>query len=154
MPVRDEAARMRDGLLKRCVFLLFPSSTPLSPLALQSCPSVWLPRSGEPARLLTSPSADFGVFYLNQALPFGGAKASGNGGRFAGAEGLRSLCNIKVVTEDRWHGWIQTTIPPLLAYPITSGRGAWTFVDGLVKLVYGRDLRERASGVWSLLSAK
>ncbi|BGP03337.1 Meiotic Sister-Chromatid recombination aldehyde dehydrogenase [Rhodotorula toruloides] len=99
-------------------------------------------------------SNDFGVFYLNQALPFGGANASGNGGRFAGPEGLRGLCNIKAVTEDRWHGWIQTTIPPLLAYPIKSGRGAWTFVNGLVRLVYGRDLRERARGVWALISAK
>jgi hypothetical protein len=94
------------------------------------------------------------VFYLNQALPFGGAKASGNGGRFAGSEGLRGLCNIKAVTEDRWHGWIQTTIPPLLAYPIMSGRGAWTFVNGLVRLIYGGSLRERARGIWALVSTK
>lgn len=98
--------------------------------------------------------ADFGVFYLNQSLPFGGAKASGNAGRFAGPEGLRSLCNLKAVTEDRFHGWIQTGIPPLLAYPIKSGRGAWTFVNGLVRLVYGRDARDRVSGIWGLVSAR
>ncbi|GJN93952.1 hypothetical protein Rhopal_007012-T1 [Rhodotorula paludigena] len=99
-------------------------------------------------------SNDFGVFYLNQSLPFGGAKASGNAGRFAGPEGLRSLCNLKAVTEDRFHGWIQTGIPPLLAYPIKSGRGAWSFVNGLVRLMYGRDARDRASGVWGLVSAR
>ncbi|GAA5989899.1 hypothetical protein JCM10908_002367 [Rhodotorula pacifica] len=99
-------------------------------------------------------SNDFGVFYLNQALPFGGAKASGNAGRFAGPEGLRSLCNLKAVTEDRLHGWVQTSIPPLLAYPIESGRGAWTFVNGLVSFVYGKDWRQRAGGVWGLISAR
>ncbi|GAA5962802.1 hypothetical protein JCM8115_001962 [Rhodotorula mucilaginosa] len=99
-------------------------------------------------------SNDFGVFYLNQALPFGGAKASGNAGRFAGPEGLRSLCNLKAVTEDRLHGWVQTSIPPLLAYPIKSGRGAWAFVSGLITFVYGRDWRQRARGIWGLLRAR
>ncbi|GAA5904403.1 hypothetical protein JCM8208_004186 [Rhodotorula glutinis] len=99
-------------------------------------------------------SNDFGVFYLNQSLPFGGAKASGNALRFAGPEGLRGLCNLKAVTEDRAHGWIQTGIPPLLAYPITSARGAWTFVQGLVRLVYGRDARQRAGGLWGIVTAR
>ncbi|POY73058.1 hypothetical protein BMF94_3896 [Rhodotorula taiwanensis] len=99
-------------------------------------------------------SNDFGVFYLNQALPFGGAKSSGNAGRFAGPEGLRSLCNVKAVTEDRFHGWIQTSIPPLLAYPIKSGRGAWTFVSGLISFVYGKDVRQRGRGILGLLGAK
>lgn len=94
------------------------------------------------------------VFYLNQSLPFGGAKASGNALRFAGPEGLRGLCNLKAVTEDRAHGWIQTGIPPLLAYPITSARGAWTFVQGLVRLVYGRDARQRAGGLWGIVTAR
>lgn len=94
------------------------------------------------------------MFYLNQALPFGGAKASGNAGRFAGPEGLRSLCNLKAVTEDRLHGWVQTSIPPLLAYPIKSGRGAWAFVSGLITFVYGRDWRQRARGIWGLISAR
>ncbi|KAI5480677.1 aldehyde dehydrogenase [Pseudohyphozyma bogoriensis] len=77
---------------------------------------------------------DFGVFYLNQSLPFGGVKSSGYG-RFAGPEGLRGLCNLKAVTEDRFHGLIQTGIPPLLAYPIKSGSAAWTFVSGLIALM-------------------
>ncbi|BGP58119.1 Meiotic Sister-Chromatid recombination aldehyde dehydrogenase [Rhodotorula sphaerocarpa] len=99
-------------------------------------------------------SNDFGVFYLNQALPFGGAKSSGNAGRFAGPEGLRSLCNLKAVTEDRFHGWVQTSIPPPLAYPIKSGAGAWTFVSGLIAVLYGKGWRQRARGVTDLLIAK
>lgn len=95
---------------------------------------------------------DFGVFYLNQALPFGGAKSSGYG-RFAGREGLIGLCNPKAITEDRFHGLIQTGIPPLLAYPINSGKGAWTFVSGLVGMIYG-NTGERVRGVWGLISAK
>ncbi|TNY18946.1 meiotic sister-chromatid recombination aldehyde dehydrogenase [Rhodotorula diobovata] len=99
-------------------------------------------------------SNDFGVFYLNQSLPFGGAKASGNALRFAGPEGLRGLSNLKAVTEDRLHGWVQTGIPPLLAYPIKSGQGAWTFVQGLIRLMYGRDARQRAGGIWGLVAAR
>ncbi|SCV72987.1 BQ2448_6912 [Microbotryum intermedium] len=96
---------------------------------------------------------DFGVFYLNQALPFGGCKASGYG-RFAGIEGLRGLCNPKAVTEDRLHGWIQTGIPPLLAYPIHSGLGAWTFVQGLVNTMYADGPWNKFKGLVGLVSAK
>ncbi|GAA5903181.1 meiotic recombination directing protein [Sporobolomyces salmoneus] len=99
-------------------------------------------------------SNDFGVFYLNQALPFGGAKASGNAGRFAGQEGLRGLCNLKAVTEDRLHGIVQTGIPPLLSYPIKSGRGAWKFVSGLVGFVYGKDTIQKSRGILRLITAK
>lgn len=67
-----------------------------------------------------------GVFYLNQACPFGGVKASGHG-RFGeaaiplgwsrltpvigGEEGLRSLCSTKTVIRDRFFSYIRTTIP-------------------------------------------
>ncbi|GAA5985650.1 hypothetical protein JCM11641_001462 [Rhodosporidiobolus odoratus] len=94
------------------------------------------------------------VFYLNQSLPFGGTKASGNALRFAGPEGLRGLCNIKAVTEDRFHGLVQTGIPALLAYPINSGGASWRFVSGLVRLMYGKDVVERAKGIWGLASAR
>ncbi|KAK4704146.1 hypothetical protein P7C70_g2068, partial [Phenoliferia sp. Uapishka_3] len=63
------------------------------------------------------------VFYLNQSLPFGGAASSGHG-RFAGPEGLRGLCNLKAITEDRFHGIIQTGIPPKLRYPVKDLDGA------------------------------
>lgn len=96
---------------------------------------------------------DFGVFYLNQGLPFGGVKASGYG-RFAGREGLHGLCNIKAVTRDRFHGVVQTSIPPLLRYPLNSGEGAWKFVRGLVAFAYADTVAQRLSGMWALISAK
>jgi hypothetical protein len=77
------------------------------------------------------PIADMqGVFYLNQALPFGGVKASGHG-RFGqsqshlmtleprltlkgGEEGLRSLCTPKSVIRDRLFSLIRTPIPKVV----------------------------------------
>ncbi|KAG8934944.1 Meiotic Sister-Chromatid recombination aldehyde dehydrogenase [Tulasnella sp. 418] len=67
---------------------------------------------------------DFGVFYLNQDLPFGGVKGSGFG-RFAGPEGLRGLCNTKVLVTDRWPWLVQTKIPAALDYPIRSLVTSW-----------------------------
>ena len=93
------------------------------------------------------------VFYLNQSLPFGGTASSGYG-RFAGAEGLRGLCNLKAITEDRFHGSLQTSIPPLLAYPIKNGEAAWTFVQGLVRMAFAGSLRERGKGLWDSVMAK
>jgi hypothetical protein len=58
------------------------------------------------------------------------------------------------VTEDRFHGIVQTGIPPLLAYPIANGASSWKFVSGLVQLMYGAGVRERAKGVWKLITAK
>ena len=76
------------------------------------------------------------MFYLNQSLPFGGTSSSGHG-RFAGPEGLRGLCNLKAITEDRFHGIIQTGIPIRLQYPILDAPGAARFVEGLAEVVYG-----------------
>lgn len=67
---------------------------------------------------------DFGVFYLNQDLPFGGTKASGYG-RFGGPEGLRSLTLTKAIMVDRWPGLIQTGIPQVLDYPLRSLHQSW-----------------------------
>lgn len=93
------------------------------------------------------------VFYLNQSLPFGGVDASGHG-RFSGPEGLRGLCSPKAITTDRLHGSLQTSIPPLLAYPIKDGDAAWQFVGGLVELAYGATLAGRGKGLWNLVLAK
>lgn len=67
---------------------------------------------------------DFGVFYLNQDLPFGGTKASGYG-RFGGPEGLRSLTLTKAIVVDRWPSFVQTKIPKVLDYPMRSLIQSW-----------------------------
>lgn len=67
---------------------------------------------------------DFGVFYLNQDLPFGGVKSSGYG-RFGGPEGLRGLTNPKAIVEDRFPWLVQTSIPRTLDYPVRSLVQSW-----------------------------
>ncbi|KAH8880164.1 succinate-semialdehyde dehydrogenase, variant [Thozetella sp. PMI_491] len=79
---------------------------------------------------------DFAAFYAVQ-LPFGGVGGSGYG-RFAGDEGLRGLCNLKAVCEDRvgWLG-VRTAIPPPIVYPIKEQERSWRFARGVVELGYG-----------------
>ncbi|OAA48613.1 Aldehyde/histidinol dehydrogenase [Metarhizium rileyi] len=79
---------------------------------------------------------DFAAYYAVQ-LPFGGVAGSGYG-RFAGEEGLRGLCNIKGVCEDRF-GWmgIRTGIPPPLQYPVSNQEKGWRFTQGVVEVGYG-----------------
>ena len=90
---------------------------------------------------------DFAVYYAVQ-LPFGGVKGSGYG-RFAGEEGLRSLCNLKSVCVDRWPG-VSTSIPPAVDYPIKNAKRAWEFCRGIIELGYGIGLGQRGEGVWRL----
>lgn len=79
---------------------------------------------------------DFAVYYAVQ-LPFGGVRGSGYG-RFAGQEGLRGLCNVKSVCEDRF-GWlgVRTGIPPPMQYPVKDQRKGWRFAHGVVEVGYG-----------------
>jgi acyl-CoA reductase-like NAD-dependent aldehyde dehydrogenase len=88
---------------------------------------------------------DFAAYYAVQ-LPFGGVKGSGYG-RFAGEEGLRSLCNTKAVCWDRWPSLINTRIPSVLTYPIKTMGGAWNFAMGLVELAYGETWKRRVGGM-------
>ncbi|KND87366.1 putative aldehyde dehydrogenase-like protein [Tolypocladium ophioglossoides CBS 100239] len=79
---------------------------------------------------------DFAAYYAVQ-LPFGGVAGSGYG-RFAGEEGLRGLCNIKSVCEDRF-GWlgVRTAIPPPVQYAVPSQQKGWNFTQGVVEIGYG-----------------
>lgn len=90
---------------------------------------------------------DFAVTYMVQ-LPFGGVKGSGYG-RFAGKEGLRSLCNQKAVTRDRWPG-VKTSIPPPMDIPLQgsgAGQRAWSMAQGIVWLGYAPDWRGKLRGL-------
>ena len=93
---------------------------------------------------------DFATYYSVQ-LPFGGVGGSGYG-RFAGEEGLRGLCNIKAVCEDRaaWLG-VRTAIPPPMLYPIAEQERSWRFATGIVDLGYGSALR-KVKAVGKILS--
>lgn len=94
---------------------------------------------------------DFAVTYMVQ-LPFGGVKGSGYG-RFAGKEGMRSLCNQKAVTRDRWPALIKTSIPPPMDIPLKgkgAGEKAWKMAVGVVWVGYG-DLRGKLTGIKNIL---
>ena len=92
---------------------------------------------------------DFAAYYLAQ-LPFGGVGGSGYG-RFAGEEGLRGLCNIKSISEDRW-GFLgfKTGIPPAFQYPVKDQQTSWRFAQGVVELGYG-NLARKVNGVGKII---
>ncbi|KAI1362611.1 Aldehyde/histidinol dehydrogenase [Xylaria arbuscula] len=93
---------------------------------------------------------DFAVFYAIQ-LPFGGVAGSGYG-RFAGEEGLRGLCNLKSVCEDRL-GWlgVRTVIPGPARYPVASQERGWRFTRGVVGIGYGLTLADKFWAVVDVL---
>ncbi|RKF61053.1 putative aldehyde dehydrogenase-like protein C21C3 [Erysiphe neolycopersici] len=96
---------------------------------------------------------DFAAYYAVQ-LPFGGVGGSGYG-RFAGEEGLRGLCNIKAVCDDRWD-WlgIHTAIPKQIRYPIPDIFKGYEFTRGVVELGYGTSLIDRFSGILRMFKNK
>lgn len=101
---------------------------------------------------------DFAAYYAVQ-LPFGGVGGSGYG-RFAGFEGLRSVCNMKSVCRDGWP-FVKTSIPGPLQIPyggINRGKSkerpelrAEQMVRGVVELGYGESLSRKAGGLRKLL---
>jgi acyl-CoA reductase-like NAD-dependent aldehyde dehydrogenase len=92
---------------------------------------------------------DFGVYYAVQ-LPFGGIKGSGYG-RFAGEEGLRSLCNVKAVCEDKWPMLMKTSIPGPLQLPLRNESKGWEMCKGIVEIGYGDSLKRRARGIGRMM---
>jgi acyl-CoA reductase-like NAD-dependent aldehyde dehydrogenase len=92
---------------------------------------------------------DFAAFYMVQ-LPFGGTKGSGYG-RFAGEEGLRSLCNIKAVCRDRWPGLIKTSIPGPLQLPVKNEPQGWEMCKGIVEIGYGETLTRKVRGIGRMI---
>lgn len=93
---------------------------------------------------------DFAAYYAVQ-LPFGGVGGSGYG-RFAGEEGLKGLCNVKAICDDRWD-WLgfRTAIPKQIRYPISDIFKGYDFTRGVVELGYGTSLIDRISGIRRIL---
>ncbi|TAQ88961.1 hypothetical protein B7494_g2722 [Chlorociboria aeruginascens] len=96
---------------------------------------------------------DFAVYYPVQ-LPFGGVAGSGYG-RFNGEEGLRGLCNIKAVCEDRW-AWagVQTAIPPQFRYPIQDTAKGFEFSKAVLYLGFGKGIAGTLRGLKGLWKTK
>jgi hypothetical protein len=87
-----------------------------------------------------------GITYMAQGLTFGGVKASGFG-RMNGREGLRSMCNIKAVVDDR--------LPinqPNRVFPVADKD--YGVFSGVIEMIYGSDLVQRWRGFLKLFSRK
>ncbi len=90
---------------------------------------------------------DFGgVTYMAQDLTFGGVKQSGFG-RMNGRDGLRSFCNVKAVLDDRLPLHFPSKVFP-------NKPGDFDRMLGVVRLIYGRGLRQRLGAAWALLRGR
>ena len=68
--------------------------------------------------------------------------------RFAGPEGLRGLCNIRSVCEDKI-SFIRNSIPPPMAYPST-GVGH-LFAKGLINMFYSPFSVGKLEGLYNVI---
>ena len=84
-----------------------------------------------------------GATYMAQDLTFGGIKQSGFG-RMNGREGLRSMCNVKAVLEDRF-----PFHRPNRVFPVAPSD--YDTLKGVVSALYGSDLRRRIDSAVSLV---
>jgi len=89
---------------------------------------------------------DYGVSYLIQTLPFGGAKDSGFG-RFNGPEGLRGFCREQSVVSDRF-GMV-TPVPRLILYPVYEGAPA--IISTAIHALYLPSLPGRIAALFKLI---
>ncbi len=83
-----------------------------------------------------------GMTYMAQDLTFGGVKQSGYG-RMNGREGLRSMCNVKAVLDDRMPLHFANKLFPV-------GPDDFAKIKGALHLVYGKGVRARAAGIAQL----
>lgn len=86
-----------------------------------------------------------GMTYMAQDLTFGGIKHSGFG-RINGRDGLRSMCNVKAVLDDRF-----SLSVPSKVYPV--GARDFGLTQAALRLLYGRGLRRKLSGFGRLLQS-
>lgn len=84
-----------------------------------------------------------GITYMAQGLTFGGVKASGYG-RMNGREGLRSMCNIKAVVDDRF-----PLNPVNRVFPVAAKD--YGVFSAVIDLLYGSSLGRRWRGFLKLL---
>jgi acyl-CoA reductase-like NAD-dependent aldehyde dehydrogenase len=87
-----------------------------------------------------------GITYMVQGLTFGGVKASGYG-RMNGREGLRSMCNIKAVVDDRF-----PLSRPNRIFPV--GAGDYGRFSGVIDLIYGKGVAQKWRGLTRLVTRK
>ncbi|MGB9339370.1 MAG: hypothetical protein WCB63_09040, partial [Polyangiales bacterium] len=83
------------------------------------------------------------ITYMAQGLTFGGVKASGYG-RMNGREGLRSMCNIKAVVDDRF-----SINQPNRVFPVAEKD--YGVFSGVIEMIYGKSLAQRWRGFLKLL---
>jgi len=86
-----------------------------------------------------------GMTYMAQDLTFGGVKHSGFG-RMNGRDGLRSLCNVKAVLDDR----LPLHFPNKL-FPVKPE--SFETIKGALQMVYGKGVRKKAAGIAALARA-
>jgi acyl-CoA reductase-like NAD-dependent aldehyde dehydrogenase len=91
-----------------------------------------------------------GMTYMAQDLTFGGVKQSGFG-RMNGREGLRSMCNVKAVLDDRMPLRLLGASWANKLFPI--GPNDFAKIKAALHLVYGRGVRDRAAGIAQLAKA-
>jgi acyl-CoA reductase-like NAD-dependent aldehyde dehydrogenase len=84
-----------------------------------------------------------GMTYMAQELTFGGIKHSGFG-RINGREGLRAMCNVKAVLDDRFSFTVPSKVFPV-------GAKDFGITQAALQLIYGRGLKRKLSGIGRLL---
>jgi acyl-CoA reductase-like NAD-dependent aldehyde dehydrogenase len=85
---------------------------------------------------------DFGLAYLANALPFGGVRGSGYG-RLNGREGIRAMCNVKAVMEDRF-----ALHKPVKLYPVKDGD--YQRARHTIEMLYSRSIMRRIESALAL----